>query len=163
MADILDASLQITLYQNSSDNDVVPKYLGKSKWDLKFNHVYLKSNCTLKKPTIILHLNDKYCPDWAKYNYAYIPQFYRYYYIDNITFLQGNNVQLDLSCDVLMSFYDDYIDKKQYITRVQDKSLWDWSLPDSDFNVECLEMTDLREFGSDIIENNNEFVITTIG
>lgn len=52
----------------------------------------------------------------SSYNYAYIPDFNRYYFVTDITFLQ-NRVMYTLACDVLASYWDTLKETTQYVLR----------------------------------------------
>lgn len=52
----------------------------------------------------------------SSYNYAYIPDFHRYYFVTDITFLQ-NRVSYTLACDVLATYWDTLKETTQYVLR----------------------------------------------
>lgn len=52
-------------------------------------------------------------------NYAYIPDFNRYYFITDITAVGRNLWMISMSVDVLMSYYDDIMDLSAFIARNQ--------------------------------------------
>lgn len=101
---IADDSLQLMLYQNSSSN---------SRIDKSVSHLHTYSTLTLKEPTSIqsptirLSASDT---NVVKGNYAYIPKFDRFYYVTDVRSLPGGLWEIDLKCDVLMSFRDEIID-----------------------------------------------------
>lgn len=74
----------------------------------------LKESTSINSPTLVLKLgaNDK--P--AEMNYAYIPEFKRYYYINDWYFQQGLWIAT-LTCDVLASFKSNIGFSTQYIAR----------------------------------------------
>lgn len=76
----------------------------------------LKSPCTVLQPTIILELNLVQQAALQTKNYAYIPQWNRYYKITNWNF-NGALVEASLKCDVLASFKSDITASTQYILR----------------------------------------------
>lgn len=53
-------------------------------------------------------------------NYAYIPEFRRYYYITNITSSTNTTCTLSLHVDVLMSFHDQIVECYGYVDRQED-------------------------------------------
>lgn len=61
---------------------------------------HLIDNCNLLNPTIIFNLS---CFNMS-YNYAYIIEFNRYYYIDDITILSNNRVSVSFVEDYLASW-----------------------------------------------------------
>ncbi len=52
---------------------------------------------------------------FLNYNYVYMEDLKRYYFIDSITFINKNTYELNLSLDVLMSYKDDILKSKGYI------------------------------------------------
>lgn len=52
----------------------------------------------------------------SSYNYAYIPDFKRYYFVTDITFVQ-NRVVYTLACDVLASYWETLKESTQYVLR----------------------------------------------
>lgn len=52
----------------------------------------------------------------SSYNYAYIPDFHRYYFVTDITFVQ-NRVVYTLACDVLASYWETLKETTQYVLR----------------------------------------------
>ena len=64
----------------------------------------LKTKMSIIKPYILLHNSNI---NFADYNYCYIDDFDRYYFIDDIMIETNNLFELKLSEDVLMSFNAD--------------------------------------------------------
>lgn len=64
----------------------------------------LKTKMSIIKPSILLHNSNI---NFADYNYCYIVDFDRYYFIDDIMIETANLYELKLSEDVLMSFNAD--------------------------------------------------------
>lgn len=63
----------------------------------------------LKEPTSVIHptvivSRETVGSEWASVNYAYIPLFNRYYFIDNITALNGGLIQYDMTVDPLYTY-----------------------------------------------------------
>ena len=53
----------------------------------------------------------------SKANYAYIPEFERYYFINDIVSVANGLWMISMSCDVLYSFKDEILDLKPFVTR----------------------------------------------
>lgn len=70
----------------------------------------------------------------SSYNYAYIPNFHRYYFVTDITFVQ-NRVLYTLVCDVLASYWDTLKASTQYVLR--SASAGDISIVDSLYPVKA--------------------------
>lgn len=62
----------------------------------------VKEPCTITQPYFII----EYKADRLGYNYAYIPSWGRYYFIDNITVLKGCRMILNCTVDVLYTYRD---------------------------------------------------------
>lgn len=92
------------LYQNHSSNSRIDK-------SITHLHTY---DCVFKDPTSIINpvirikASDT---NVLKGNYGYIPKFNRFYYVNNVTSINGDIWEISLHCDVLMSFRDDIIER----------------------------------------------------
>lgn len=98
----------IKLYNTSSPNNTINKVLQDER---EFN-ITFKDTADIINPTVKL-----YSKSLLLYNYAYIPDFGRYYFINNITTVPKDIYILDLKCDVLESFKDDILQATGLITR----------------------------------------------
>lgn len=85
--------------------------------------IFLVAECTLKDytsvlaPQVILIFPDpQHNLPPSSYNYAYIADFKRYYWVTNIEF-DRNRVIYTLSCDVLASYWESLKESTQYILR----------------------------------------------
>lgn len=95
--------MQVILYNNSSAHNVVRK----SKTQLRTMTGELKENCLMEKVV----MNVTYFADYYRCNYAYIPEFHRYYYA-TVELIEGNQVRILMKSDALSSFYDGYKNSK---------------------------------------------------
>lgn len=90
----------IQLYSNTSDN----RKLNKDITNYGNVNVNLKEDCKLTKPTFILKADDWGNMPQNGVNYVYVPNYKRYYFIDEVYYMSGKRVELVCSVDVLMSF-----------------------------------------------------------
>lgn len=72
----------------------------------------LRDASSVIAPSILIQSNP------IGYNYAYIPEFGRYYYIKNITAFRKGAYIVDLKCDVLMSFKDEILNMSGIVSRL---------------------------------------------
>ena len=107
----------IHLYQNLSENNRMDKNLNPPvtfQGNLKEFTSVIDPIITIESPVNIVCL----------YNYVFIPDFNRYYFITNIIAITDTLTEITLHVDVLMSFKD-YIRVNLATTRRQEN---DWNL-----------------------------------
>lgn len=88
--------MQMILYNNKSDN----RELNKTLVQLSTVEIKLKNDDEIVNPLVIL--SGAYLPPSA--NYAYVAALSRYYYINGQRIMPGNQLELSLKVDVLMSW-----------------------------------------------------------
>ena len=96
-------NVAFALYQNKSSNIRIDK-------SLEHLHTYdciLKDSTNIVNPTIRIKASDV---NVTRGNYGYIPKFKRFYYVNNVRSINADIWEIDLHCDVLMSFRDDIIE-----------------------------------------------------
>lgn len=113
----------IYLYRYNCDRKKIVKHAPD---DLKTSFLSEISKITetfrIKEPSSIINpvvtvSKSSVGKDWASVNYAYIPMFKRYYFVDNITCLHDNLLQLDMHVDVLQSYYSQLLNTTFEIAR----------------------------------------------
>lgn len=87
--------MTITTYSNASEEHVLDKSLTKINENVS---VVLKDDSNVLSPTLITSQNISHA-----FNYIYISEFNRYYYVRNITYSQ-QRFYIECAVDVLMSF-----------------------------------------------------------
>lgn len=114
--------MDIYLYNTADDDNVLNKTL---KDELLISNVKLKNPVNINNPILSLSskivYDDGYGGGWTyetkDYNYAYIPAFERYYFIENIT-LQSNNINvLTLKVDVLKTYEKEILNSDLYVEK----------------------------------------------
>ena len=93
--------MNVSLFQNLSDRNRISKTIRNG---IGFNGT-LRESSNVISPVITIETTD----NLSEYNYAWIPDFNRYYYIDEMTAVRKNIWQITLSVDVLMSFRGDIL------------------------------------------------------
>lgn len=82
----------------------------------EFNCV-LKEDTSMISPSIIINFADQSNPQPHIYNYAYIPDFGRYYYVADQKSMRGLHWEYSLVCDVLATYKTEIGNWEMYILR----------------------------------------------
>ena len=150
--------MNITLYKNSSPINKVSKSLGNEK-NLG-NSCILIDDTSIIEPTIMIG-GFKKIDDFADYNYCYIPQFKRYFFINDITACKNGYVKMLLKCDVLMSFKSDILNSTQLVTR--QKNQGKMYLANADWTVDGRTYLRSQYFNENhFAPQNDSFVLITV-
>lgn len=100
--------LKFYTYHTDDTNNTINKNLKEQReYD-----VTLKNPENLITPSIVINHRESF-----KHNYAYIPDFNRYYFIRNVTRVNRDLVQLILEVDVLETFKEDILQAEGTISR----------------------------------------------
>jgi len=148
--------MNLYLYSTKDCPAVVNKTLKQVE---SIRNVRLLDNTSILTPTIELALGDE-ISNIDSFNYFYIPQFSRYYFITDITAVAGM-YRISGRVDVLKTYADDIKDSFQIVTRQenkQDRYLHDNMIPISD-KQEVQEI----EFGDTFDDSNSLFILVTTG
>jgi len=81
-----------------------PNVLQKTIVDVTSLEGSLRNDSPISNPSILIESDAVAIGDVVRANYAYIPEFGRYYYIRECTQIRNHLWKLDMVCDVLMSF-----------------------------------------------------------
>ena len=92
--------ITLTLYNNSSAPNVVHKKIGDALTSMSGQ---LIENINMEN--VVIHI--PYFANYASCNYAYIPEFKRYYNV-SVEVMNGGRLKLTMKSDPLTSFWDKY-------------------------------------------------------
>ena len=181
--------MKIILYNNHSENNKLNKSIVK----IVEIEGYLREQTSLVNPQIMIEFDPKAFEDlgyvkddnqvyvvynnlkitWDQFinnyvlsaNYVYIPDFNRYYFINDITSVRQNLWRLSLHVDVLMSYKKEINNIKAFVSRNEfdyDPDIYDRELPTKqDVSVDFETITnDLISDGSS--STLYQYVVTTI-
>ena len=87
--------MEISFYNNVSEKEKIGKTL-KNKKSLTG---FLKQATSVINPVITIEIENP-----TKYNYCHIPQFHRYYFINDMVNVRNNLWEIHMNVDVLESF-----------------------------------------------------------
>lgn len=122
----LGAGIGVTFYNNSSADLIVNKTLAVVGSTLT---CYFKEGADIVNPTIKLAL------DYVNFNYCYIDALDRWYYVTKARSLKNNLWEIELRCDVLMSFSADIALAKAIVARQENE----WNLYLDDGVYKCYQ------------------------
>ena len=113
----------------------------------------LREASSVIAPSILIQSNP------IGYNYAYIPEFGRYYYIKNITAFRKGAYIVDLKCDVLMSFREEILNMSGIVSRLTDGDEY----ANRDVKTKCLETHRRLDFPETPFTRNGSYVLISKG
>lgn len=146
--------MDITFYTNESPDNEVTKTLTQ----LYTCSGELHENCSIIDPVIACEVNNVGSSNIPIINYAYIPDFNRYYFVRNITF-EGKLVRFDMHVDVLSSFATELKNHNAIIARQQNK--YNLYLQDGMIKTYANPHIEIKQFPNAFTEY--EFIFSVVG
>lgn len=143
----------ISLFKTASENNRVVKVLT----DEKQLSGELRNQTSVLNPSIRIESADNI----AGYNYCYISEFGRYYYITDIVSASTKCWVVSLRCDVLMSYRDEIQGLNVILNNTQETGLSNY-LASPNWVSLVKTKTDIKTFPSGLSEQG-EFILITAG
>ena len=143
----------VSLFKTASENNRVVKTLT----DEKQLSGELRNKTSVLNPSIRIESADNI----STYNYAYIPEFGRYYYITDIVSVRTNCWIVSLRCDVLMSYKDEIQSLNVILNNTQETGLSNYLASPNWVNL-VKTKTDIKVFPSGL-SDQGEFILITAG
>lgn len=138
------------MYDTKSSNNVINKVLeNEIEFDMKF-----KDKTDIVNPVVILH-----SATLILSNYAYIPDFHRYYFVDKIELFPNSIYNITLRCDVLESFKDEILTSSGFINQQTNVNKY----YNSNYQSEVRKEVDLYKSNVTIDTDVKETILVTIG
>lgn len=137
----------LRLYKNTSENSDVEKHLTDMREIEGINRVAID---TLRPVIDINGLNVN------EYNYCYIVELKRYYYIENVIIDPNGISRLTMRVDVLMSYVEDIKASYGLITKQHDYNPYF-----GDYDVESRTVKQRYDFKS-AFDENGEFILVAL-
>lgn len=145
--------MDLRLYYTSDENNKINKSLSNGT----ILTGTMRDSSSIIDPVILVEGSS-----FNEYNYAYIPQFDRYYFIKGITNYRNNLWILELECDVLMSFKSSILNMNCILIETEDRGA-DRYLADSRVWVaKVKDKTDIINFPNGLLANG-EYILITAG
>ena len=142
--------MQIILYRNNSDLKKVQKSLTEIA---TINGVW-KETTDVLEPHFVINTRSM-----AGVTYCYIPEFGRYYHIDDHYKVPGGQIEIVCSVDVLMSWKEYFLPLEAVIARQENQ--WNLYLNDEMFKAYQNPMIVTKEFPNGF--TTQQFVLTVAG
>ena len=142
-------NMNILLYKTTNANNDLNKTIS-DKVELVG---VLREASSIIAPSILIQSNP------IGYNYAYIPEFGRYYYIKNITAFRKGAYIVDLKCDVLMSFREEILHMSGVVSRLTDGD--DYAT--REIKTKCLESHRRLDFPETPFTRNGSYILISKG
>lgn len=144
--------MEIQFYLNNSEYNKINKSLTSGETLTGT----LRDQSNVVNPTIVVEGGSAI----TTYNYCYIPEFHRYYFINEIVSIRNNIWSVSLKSDVLMSFKDQIL-KCSGI--VEDSTTEGTAyLNGSQFVSNCKNYTDIVNFANGF-NSEGEYILITAG
>lgn len=141
----------VTLYNTSSDNEQVTKSLGSGA---EFTCV-MKEQTDAFKPSFRIASSS----NLSGYNYAYIPHYGRYYFIESVEATPNGYWVVSCRCDVLMSFRGAILGLNGTVTRSE--TLYNAYLNDPQYKALSYRKVVTKAFPQAV--DDDHFVLITVG
>lgn len=145
--------MDITLCVNNSEKNK----LGKSLSNLTVFSGSLKDETSITNPAVIMELENP-----TGFNYAHIPSFGRYYFIDDMISIRTGLWRISMKVDVLESFKTD-IQGIPVILSDSAETGKEMYLSDNVWKSKVKELTDIINFPSGLSDNGHFILITAGG
>lgn len=145
--------MKVQIYKTASEKNKLNKQLKL----VKEINVKLLNDTEILKPVVeVSHIPIK---DLNSANYMYIPDLNRYYFIDNIELMTGNNVYISGSVDVLMTYMADILNLKGTVKRSE--SLKNGYIIDENYKSVSYSQIVTKRFPNSM--NQDSFILMTVG
>lgn len=144
--------MDITLYVNNSEKNKIGKNLTN---DFSLSGT-LRDATSIINPIILVELNEI-----ANYNYCYISNFKRYYFITDITVIRTGLYAISLSVDVLESFKSDIKNLSVILLNTENVGANNY-LSSQVFRNNVKSKTDILNFPNGL-NDSGEFILITAG
>lgn len=121
---------------------------------------------TIRQSTSAMNIEitiEKTNPITYKYNYMYIEEFGRYYFIDEIVSVRNKLWTIRATVDVLMSFKNDILTSRVIADKVENELDANLYLDDGSFVMDSRIYNEIKEFPSGLNENGNYILICAGG
>ena len=147
--------MEVILYKNSSENNVI----GKSLAQIKSVECNLKNDVSIINPTLVLN----YTANILNSNYCFIPKFNRYYFIDEIVPITADRCIVKCRVDVLESFKDNILNLDCIVDKQEKEIASNKYINDGSFVTTSKQFNRMIEFPNGFNEKGSYILICAGG
>ena len=144
--------MNIKIGNYTSEKNSFPK---SKTWALDLSG-QLKNTSSIVNPTILVEAVNP-----SAYNYMYIPEFERYYFIDDIVSVNNNKWEVSGHVDVLETYKNSILSQSAVIKRQQNK--FNLYLNDPDFQTYNYDMIQTKKFSASGFNKALNYVLVVNG
>lgn len=141
--------MQIVFYKCSSEKNCLNKVLES---EITLDGA-IRGESNVISPQIMVQMNP------IEYDYVYIPEWRRYYFITDIVCYRANAFVVKLNIDVLMSYKTEILQMTGVVSRLTSGSVY----ASRDLLVSCKEECREFDFGTTPFKRNGTYVLITQG
>lgn len=145
--------MEIKFYYNTSDNRTIRKKL-INEFSMSGT---LRESCNLIDPVLNIQHDGA-----LRYNYAYIPEFRRYYFIKKVTSMRKDLWTVELEVDSLMSFKADILALSVVVDKQSSASVGDEYIDDGSLVTDNYTFKSIYNFASGF-NDHGEYILITAG
>lgn len=144
-----------------SDKNTIGKTWSQEETDIVTIEGKMLFDKDILKPSFIVSGN------FSEFNYAYIPVFNRFYYIDTMQVKTGSMMEISFVCDVLQSFATDI--KKNYAILERSESNYNVYMNDGEYwtqqdkEVDTVPFKNSSELEAVFSRSSNTYILTIAG
>ena len=144
--------MEIKFYKNKSEKNKIGKVL-QNELSLNGN---LREESSIINPTILVEHSNL-----TVYNYAYIPEFKRYYFISEMTSVRNGLWRVSLSVDVLESYKTDILNLSCIVDKQQNQS-YSNNIDDGSYINRADSFVEIANYQNGF-NSDGEFILITAG
>lgn len=142
--------MQINLYKTTSASEQLNKILTDE----------LVVNGTLRDSNNVIQPYVEMTRDVTQYNYAYIPQYKRYYFVTGYRVVRTGLYAISLSVDVLMTYKDAILNLSGNLTKTSAPNPYS---SDADYNTDVRTEVKQLNYAMTFEKQNNMVLIGLVG
>ena len=147
--------MEVILYRNSSENNVI----GKSLAQIKSVECNLKNDVSIINPTLVLN----YTANIFESNYCFIPKFNRYYFINEIVPITADRCIVKCRVDVLESFKNNILNLDCIVDKQEKEIASNKYINDGSFVTSSKQFNRMIEFPNGFNETGSYILICAGG